>query len=204
MANGENKHHNCYAQRSIVELSMAISLIAVLISLLSYMFTKRSWYETYRPIVTARIETHTSGNMATAFDIVVYNTGNKPATEIRLHADHKVLEVAFEENASETMKSEIKACFSDNGIIPLLHPGNSTSNGFGVASNKESTLKYGLQIPIIIEYKDLNRRKFKTKQTLLFKDSTFFADSGWKEKDNRLISECTESPKKSLPGDTGI
>lgn len=166
-----------------MEPSIAISLIAVLVSLLSYLFVKRSWYETYRPIVTARIETHASGNMATVFNIVVYNTGNRPATDIRLRADEKVLERAFKENAPETMKSEIRACFSDEGTIPLLHSGNSTSNGFGVAGKDESTLKYGSRIPITIEYKDLNRHKLKSKQTLLFRDSTFFAGSGWERKE---------------------
>ena len=165
-----------------MEPSILIALIAVLVSLLSYMFTKRSWYETYRPIVTARIETHASGNMATVFDIVVYNIGNRPATDISLHLNKEVLEKAFENNTSETMKNEIKACFSTEGIIPLLHPGNSISNGFGVAGNNESTLKYGSRIPITIKYKDLNRRKIKTKQTLLFRDSTFFAGSGWEGK----------------------
>ena len=162
-----------------MEPSIAIALIAVLVSLLSYMFTKRSWYETYRPIVTARIETHASGNMATLFDIVVYNIGNRPATEISLHADQIILEESFDKNTSQALKDEIIACFSDEGIIPLLQPGNSTSNGFGMAGRNESTLNYGSRIPITIEYKDLNRRKMKTKQTLLFRDSTFFASSGW-------------------------
>ena len=75
-----------------INWSVAISFIAVLVSLLAYMFTRRSWYETYRPIVTARIETHDSGNVATAFNIVVYNTGNRPATYIRLHTNQKQLE----------------------------------------------------------------------------------------------------------------
>ena len=166
-----------------METSIVISFIAVLVSLLSYLFAKRSWYETYRPTVTAKIETNTSGNLATAFNIVVYNTGNRPATDIRLRADEKVLEKAFEENVSEAMKSEITACFSDKGTIPLLHSGNSTLNGFGIASRNESTLKYGSQIPITVEYKDLNRRKFKSKQTLIFRDSTFFAGSGWARKE---------------------
>ena len=163
-------------------MSVAIALIAVLVSSLSYMFTKRSWYETYRPIVTARIETHVSGNVATVFNIVVYNIGNRPATDISLHADQKVLEKVFEDNASDTMKNEIKACFSTKGIIPLLHPGNSVSNGFGLAGNREATLKYGSRIPITIKYKDLNRKNIKTKQTLLFRDTTYFAGSGWRER----------------------
>lgn len=165
-----------------MEPSMAIALIAALVSLLSYMFTKRSWYETYRPIVTAQIETHASGNMATVFDIVVHNIGNRPATEISLHVDQEILEKAFDKNISKAMKDEIIACFSNEGIIPLLHPGNSTSNGFGMAGSNEATLNYGSRIPITIQYNDLNRRKMKTKQTLLFRDSTFFASSGWAKK----------------------
>jgi hypothetical protein len=161
------------AKRIIMETSVAIALIAVLVSLLSYMFTKRSWYETYRPIITARIETHASGNMATVFNIVVYNIGNRPATDISLHANKNILEKAFEENISDAMKNEINACFSTDGIIPLLHPGNSVLNGFGLAGSNESTLKYGTRIPIRIEYKNLNRWKIKTKQTLIFRDTTF-------------------------------
>lgn len=166
-----------------MEPSVAISFIAMFISLLSYLFTMRPWYETYRPIVTARIETHASGNMATASDIVVYNTGNRPATNISLRTDKKVLEKAFGENTSETLKMEILSCFSDEGIIPLLQPGNSILNGFGMTGKDESTLKYGSRIPITIEYKDLNGRKFKSNQTLLFKDPEFFAGSGWARKE---------------------
>lgn len=162
-----------------MDLPVIISLIAVLVSLLSYLFARRSWHETYRPIVTARIETHASGNMATLFNIVVYNVGNRPATDIRLIDDQKVLDDALEVDASESMKVEIKACFSDEGTIPLLHPGNSVSNGFGVAGVKEKSLRYGTKIPITIEYKDLNRRKIKSKQTLIFRDTTHFAGSGW-------------------------
>ncbi|GAB6910141.1 conserved hypothetical protein [Desulfosarcina cetonica] len=162
-----------------MEPTVLISLIAVLVSLLSYIFARRSWRETYRPIVTARIETHASGNMATLFDIVVYNVGNRPATDIRLTTNQNMLEDAFDGNASEKLKSEIKACFSNEGTIPLLHPGNVATNGFGMAGVKEKGLKYGSKIPIVIKYSDLNRQKIKSKQTLIFRDTTYFAGSGW-------------------------
>jgi len=162
-----------------MELTVIISLIAVFISLFSSLFAWRSWHETYRPIVTARIETRISGNTATLFDIVVSNVGNRPATDIKLITDQKLLDDALEDDALESMKVEIKACFSDEGTIPLLQSGNRVSNGFGVAGVKEKSLKYGTKIPITIEYKDLNRRRFKSKQTLIFRDTTYFAGSGW-------------------------
>ena len=165
-----------------MELTVAFSFLAIIISILSYLFTKRSWYETYRPIVTARIETNDSGNVSAAFDIVVYNTGNRPAVNIRLRADKEVLEKAIEENGPEVLKKEIHACFSDEATIPLLQSGNSISNAFGMTGRNESTIKYGSRIPISIEYNDLNKRKYKTKQILIYRDTTFFAGTGWEKK----------------------
>jgi hypothetical protein len=162
-----------------MEPNLLISLLAILVSILSYMFAKRSWYETYRPIVTARIETHHSGNSSALFKIVLYNVGNRPATDIRLKTKQEILDNAFEEGVSESMETEIRACFSDEGTIPLLHPGNMASNGFGMVGREENRSIYGSKIPVTIEYKDLNRKKIKTKQTLILKHTTFFAGSGW-------------------------
>jgi hypothetical protein len=52
-----------------------------------------------------------------------------------------MLEKAFEENTSEIEKCEINDGFSEEGIIPLLHPGNRASNGFGVADHVNSILR---------------------------------------------------------------
>jgi len=165
-----------------MEISTSISLLAVCISFLAYLFSKKSWMETYRPIVTARIETYASGNDAAIFKIVVYNSGNRPAVNIRLITNTDMLEKLFLKSTEDIFKKEILACFSEVGLIPLLHSGGTTNNGFGISGKKESTLVYGASIPIVISYKDLNGRSYKTKQTLLFRDTTYFAGSGWPEK----------------------
>lgn len=160
---------------------VAVSVVAVGISLAAFLFTRRTWFETYRPIVTAEIRTHDGGNEAIAFNLAVHNVGNRPATGIRLHVSPSALESLVDPNARDRFKDEIERCFSEYGRISVLHPGETVKNGFGVSSNNQSqnVLNYGSTAAIDIEYKDLNRRKYRSRITLIVRDSAYFAGSGW-------------------------
>lgn len=163
------------------ELKIWVPVVSFLLSALALTFTRRTWFESNRPIVTAEIVTHGAGNMAIAFDLVVHNTGNRPAVAIRLEACESDLNRALNNGAPTPLAAEIRRCFSDRAAIPLLHQGKSAQNGFGATSSLPSAnaLVINSEIPIRILYKDLNGRTFKSKQTLVVKDSTWFAGSGW-------------------------
>jgi hypothetical protein len=169
------------ASLNSMQPSVAISTCSAIIAFSSLVFTIRSWRETYRPIVTAKIETNSSENVGTTFKIVVCNTGNRPAVDVQLRVQQKTIHNLLQESSSQPMRDEIIACFSDEGIIPLLHSESSVSNGFGMITKEELTMPYGTKIPITIEYKDSSKRKFRTKQIIIYKDSTWFAGSGWEE-----------------------
>lgn len=164
-----------------MDTEIIISIVALTISAGVFSLSRRSFFESIRPIVTAEIQTHGSGNTATLFTLAVHNVGNRPACEIRLNADKESLRAAIHEAAKEPMKKSIYNCFSENGLIAILHPGKSATNSFGASSTIENqnALRYHSRIPVEISYKDLDGEKYKSKLNLIVKDSESFAGSKW-------------------------
>lgn len=160
---------------------IVFAVLAVLISISALCTTIVIWKQTYRPIVTAQIVTKHSTQNGFAYSIHVYNTGTRPAVDIRLSASVTEIQKIIVETISAPMLNELAAVFSDHGLIPILHPGTNVCNGFGHNSvNRQSAaLIYNSILPIIITYKDLFGRSFIVKQRLFIKDSTWFAGSGW-------------------------
>ncbi len=162
------------------DIKTIVIVFAFVLSILSFLFTRRSWIESNRPIITAEIKTHAAGNQGIAFDVLVHNTGNRPAADIQLKVDENNINKLLARECSEAIKKEINNIFSPKGEIPLLHDGKSVSNGFGhTSATNTSSLNYGVKLPITITYRGLSGMKFETKQNLIVKDSEYFAGSGW-------------------------
>lgn len=166
-------------------ISIAISAGAFLVSLSAFIFTRRAWLETNRPIITAEIATHNGGSEAIAFNLVVHNVGNRPATDIRLKATAEAIKKLLDANAHDCFKQEVERCFTDEGRIAVLHPGKSVKNGFGLTSTskEKNVLNYGASAEIEINYKDLNSRCYTSKLNLVVRDSAYFAGSGWADRE---------------------
>ncbi|MGY3852835.1 hypothetical protein ACW5W8_08370 [Aeromonas aquatilis] len=166
-------------------IPIAISAGAFLVSLSAFIFTRRAWLETNRPIVTAEIATHDGGNEAIAFNLVIHNVGNRPATDIRLKATADAIQKLLDSNARDRFRKEVERCFTDEGRIAVLHPGKSVKNGFGLTSTdkEKNVLNYGASAQIEINYKDLNSRSYTSKLNLIVRDSAYFAGSGWAERE---------------------
>lgn len=162
------------------DIKTIIIVCAFALSILSFLFTRRSWIESNRPIITAEIRTHAAGNQGITFNVLVHNTGSSPAADIQLNIGKEHINKILANECSDAIKKEIYNIFSPEGEIPLLHNGKSVSNGFGhTSASKNSSLNYGVKFPITITYRGLSGMKFKTKQNLVVKDSEYFAGSGW-------------------------
>lgn len=162
-----------------------LSILAFCLSLVSFWFSRKSWLQTNRPIVTATVETHRGGNEAITYNLVVSNTGNRPATDVHIHAKINDVEACIAEWVKQSIVpdsiySAVLRCFSDEGKIPLLLNGKSLTNSFGYTSHGNRTFwLYGVNLPIKIEYYDLDGRKYESIQTLKVKDSDGFAGGIW-------------------------
>jgi hypothetical protein len=73
-------------------ISTIVSITSPIISILSLYFTSRFWFATNRPIVCAKIATYSSGDLMEHYNLIIHNSGNRPATNIRLYADKNDIE----------------------------------------------------------------------------------------------------------------
>lgn len=64
--------------------SLSFSVVALIVSVLSFYFSIKSWRESNRPLVTARVSNKSAGNVAASLILVVQNTGNRPAKNVTL------------------------------------------------------------------------------------------------------------------------
>lgn len=159
--------------------TVIISMMAVL----GFLNARWLWRQTNRPIVSALIETHSAGNVGVLFNIVVLNTGNRPAIDIKLTIDdHEEFNQCIK-NQDHQLAESISRCFDSETIIPLLVNGEKVFNEFGSTSIKpeQNLWQYGSSFSITINYKDLERNKYKSKLTLYIKDSKAFAGSYWED-----------------------
>ena len=121
-------------------------------------------YFSARPIVTARVTTFDGGELGIALNIVVENTGNRPAKNIKLSVEPKVLETMIVAPVGEPLRKEVESCFSERGIIPVLANGKSLTNGFGwLSDDSESTWKLKSRFDVEISYQDLDGAEYTNK-----------------------------------------
>jgi serine/threonine protein kinase len=138
-----------------------------------------------RPMVTARVTTHSAGNVATAFNLLVHNSGNSPAKNVKLTADGEDLESAFSDTVSQKWKDLIRRCFSDEGAIPVLANGESKTNSFGAFSTDpdNTTWKIGSIINVIVTYEDLDGTQYSHDISLKIVDDKGFAGAFWEKEE---------------------
>lgn len=143
------------------------------------------YQKTNRPFVTAKVTTHAEGNIASALNITVHNSGTSPAKNIRLHVNDSELKAAFSNEKSDTFKKYIMNCFSEKGIIPVLENGQSVTNSFGMFHRnlEESTWKIDTLLNIEISYLDLDGNEYNHKIPLKLASDLGFAGSGWSKED---------------------
>ncbi len=119
--------------------------------------------------------TEGAGNLAILYNLLVENTGNRPATDIQLQVDRDVLKSAMKPDCSLST-AEITNCFDPHYTIPVLGNGQSTLTAFGKTTDKDDCMWIAdSRFPITIKYSDLDERRYRSKVTLFIFDSTGFA-----------------------------
>ncbi|MCK5716567.1 MAG: hypothetical protein KAH77_03690 [Thiomargarita sp.] len=163
--------------KTISLLALVISIFSITISLF---FTFFLWKKSNRPIVSAEIVVEKSGVGVASFNLVIYNSGNRPATKITLHAKKENIEKLFFKNTSTQDKKIVYDIFdSKESEIPLILNGKDTKTAFGVFSNTQKRLKMGIELPITIIYLDNEGEKFSSKLSIMTKSSYGFGGASF-------------------------
>ncbi|MBT9498361.1 MAG: hypothetical protein IV103_14195 [Zoogloea sp.] len=167
------------------DVRTVLTVIAVGISIASLYFSRRSWLQSNRPIVTAFITEHASGNTGAVFNLVVSNTGNRPATNVRIHAASAMISRLLIEGTEQKLRESIEMCFSEEATIPVLRNGEELETGFGAFTSPKTGngtspwLAYGEEIPVEIRYCDLEGRAYISKHPLKVYARKGFGGSVW-------------------------
>jgi hypothetical protein len=157
-------------------VTLIVATAALIISLLSYYFSKKSWEESNRPIVTARVNSFDGGELGTALNILIENTGNRPAKNVKLTAKPEDLALVLVDKTDDPLRKGVEKVFTDRGVIPILANGKSVTNDFGwLSGDSESTWKGDRRFTIQVNYEDLDGRKYEHANPLHLADDKGFA-----------------------------
>lgn len=162
----------------------ALSLSAIFVSVISLFITVLLWRESNRPVVSARVITHSGGNIMILYNIEIINSGSRPAKNVRLHIEHKELANATTKepdrnrNFSKELYS-IKRCFDERATVPILLNGSSVSNAFGYTSDESPFWIPGAHLEITITYQGLQGRRYKSRIPLRIDDTDAFAGTAY-------------------------
>jgi hypothetical protein len=160
--------------------SLLIATAALVVSILSFYFARRSWRESNRPLITVRTTSFgDGGNVGIPLSLLIENTGNRPAKNIRLTVAGGVLDAALAVPPGDVLRKHVESCFTDGAVIPVLANGRSTSNGFGFLSVDKPTWKMHSRFEIDVTYQDLDDTQYKHRIPLLIADDAGFAGSHW-------------------------
>lgn len=160
-------------------LSSPVGVSALIISLASLFMTVNLWRRANRPILTARVTTHSGGSEGIALNLLIENTGNRPACEVRLRARERDVLAALVDPTSTQLPSDAKRCFFSNIIIPVLANGKTASNAFGVLGGEKATWRSGAKFSVQIRYRGLDGGTYRSKMILVLSDDAGFAQSFW-------------------------
>ena len=167
------------------DLKTVASIAALAISFLSLYFTKVNWLQSNRPIVTAFVTEHSSGNMAATCNLVIANTGNRPAVRVRMHASQAEIASLLEPKVRDLKFNMIESNFLKESEIPLLRNGEELTTSFGAFTNSPDEgpwLRHGAEAEISITYQDLDGRKFESRQPLKVYAREGFGGGVWAAK----------------------
>lgn len=161
--------------------TVVISVISLIIAVSSVFINWILWRKVNRPIVTVRLSSDADSSVT--LNIMIENTGNLPAKDIRLIANREDVLNCVE---GSLIPQDAERILFENTVIPILANGKQTINSFYSYGEKiDGRWKSGSLLPITIEYYDINGRGFKESYKLRFASDNAFAFSSWETSDKR-------------------
>jgi hypothetical protein len=160
---------------------LLVAAAALVVSVLSFYFSIKSWRESNRPIVITRISTSDSGEGIAFLDLLVENTGSRPAKNIKLSVNNQNLHAALVSSPDQPTRKYIERCFAEDTVIPILANGKAASSAFGILSYDErSDWRRFATFDVFIKYHDLDGREYNHSIPLLITSDQGFAGGVWK------------------------
>ena len=160
-----------------------IPMIALIISITALGLSIYFWRMQFRPIITVTVKTAAAGNISTAFNLQVKNSGSLPAKDIKLSINQLELQNVFGAGATEENKIRWLAAFEDKNTISILQNGESITCSFGTSMAQDKGFwKYLSIFQISIEYYGWFGYHYVDTQKIKIVDSDSFTDFQWERR----------------------
>jgi hypothetical protein len=157
-----------------------IPMVALIVSLCSLLISFDVWRRSFRPVVSAAVKTHAAGNVTICYDLVIQNSGTRPARNIRI-SPVSSLDAALGQDATEDNKRRWLACFDQT--IPVLQPNERVSCSFGTTQiNDAGFWKHKAIIRIRLSYEEWLGgliRRYPEEQDIQIVSSESFTGFSW-------------------------
>ncbi|SEJ77151.1 hypothetical protein [Pseudomonas sp. NFR16] len=160
-------------------IGISVAAASLLVAISSLTLTWRLWRKTNRPILTAWIASAAAGEKAIALNIVLENSGNRPAKDIKLVAIKKHVLAALDHPNGAEIPGDARHCFFSDKQISVLANGKRITNAFGHLGGESGAWKSGGVIPLVIEYRGLENERYRARMNLILVDDNGFAQSSW-------------------------
>ncbi len=158
-----------------------IPIVALIVSLCSLLISLDVWRRSFRPIVSAAVKTHAAGNVLIAYDLVILNSGTRPARNIRIRPVGNSLDAALGRDATADNRQRWLACFDQT--IPVLQPNERVSCSFGTTQvNDTGFWKHKATIRIRLIYEEWLggfMRRYPEEQDIQIVSSESFTGFSW-------------------------
>jgi hypothetical protein len=179
------------------EIQLVFGAFALAFSLISLIFTRVNWVQSNRPIVVAYIAEHHAGNEAATFNLVLANTGSRPAVRVRIVASHENIRALLAPNVEEARFKMIESIFLHASEVPLLENGQRLETSFGAYLPRTDSpwLNYGAQTDILITYDDLEGRSFKSALPVRVYARDGFGGGVWGDPSTSSTSHVFHAPE---------
>lgn len=160
-------------------LGIVVAAASLIVAFSSMTLTWLLWRKTNRPILTAWIASAAGGGEGIALNIVVENSGNRPAKDIILIAKEKQVLTALDHPHDGNVPRDALHCFFSGKQISVLANGKRVTNAFGHLGGQAGAWKSGAPIPLLIKYRGLGNERYRAKMNLILVDDNGFAQSSW-------------------------
>jgi hypothetical protein len=160
------------------------SVAAIIVSLASLYFARKSWMRSNRPIVTAYLAEFAIGNISSPFNLVVVNTGNRPALNVRMICEPEELLKLVDDRDTHSLEHFVST-FSKEARLSVLKNGEEITTWFGMITKDpmRATLRHGSSGKITIAYSDLDGNDYSHDLELYVWARSGFGGSSWESKE---------------------
>ncbi len=162
--------------------------IAVVISVVALYYSRMSWLDSNRPIVTLKVSSQgMAGNLATPLSLIVENTGNRPAIDVLIKWHGEEYIDAFRVPPTDERRTEFEDTYTKGAAITVLANGRSVTTSFGFigpdqdhfALEQKPTWHGRARFSMDVSYGDFDGRAYKHTIPLTMSDDQGFAGGLW-------------------------